>query len=197
MQTTKKLVSQFKKGDMKAFNELMRLYKNQTFALALGITKDVGLAEEVAQDAFFNVYRKIDSFRGNASFSTWLYRIVVNRALSAISKPSFEIQSDLLDVWDNNMPEQSNNTGEFSDAITLLENQERAKLVNSMLQKLPAKYETLLRLYYLEELSIKDICSVMQISKSNAKTGLLRAREKFSILADKTKYKEIKSYVTQ
>ena len=95
------------------------------------------------------------------------------------------------------MPEQSNNTGEFSDAITLLENQERAKLVNSMLQKLPAKYETLLRLYYLEELSIKDICSVMQISKSNAKTGLLRAREKFSILADKTKYKEIKSYVTQ
>lgn len=182
---------------MKAFDELMRLYKNQSFALALGITKDVGLAEEVAQDAFFNVYRKIDSFKGNASFPTWLYRIVVNGALSAISKPSFEIQSDVLDVWDNIMPEQSNNTGEFSDAITLLENQERAKLVNSMLQKLPAKYETLLRLYYLEELSIKDICSVMQISKSNAKTGLLRAREKFSILADKTKYKEIKSYVTQ
>ncbi|MBL1419011.1 MAG: RNA polymerase sigma factor [Alphaproteobacteria bacterium] len=182
---------------MKAFDELMRLYKNQSFALALGITKDVGLAEEVAQDAFFNVYRKIDSFKGNASFSTWLYRIVVNGALRAISKPSFEIETGLLDVWDNITPEQSKNTGNFSDAITLLENQERAILVNSMLQKLPAKYETLLRLYYLEELSIKDICSVMQISKSNAKTGLLRAREKFSALAKKTKYKEIKSYVAQ
>lgn len=182
---------------MKAFDELMRLYKNQSFALALGITKDVGLAEEVAQDAFFNVYRKIDSFKGNSNFSTWLYRIVVNGALRAISKPSFEFGTDLSGVSDNDLQEQPDNLKGFSDAFTQLENQERAILVNSMLQKLPAKYETLLRLYYLEELSIKDICAIMQISNSNAKTGLLRAREKFSALAEKPKYKEIKSYVAQ
>ena len=75
------LVDQAKAGDRDAFGELVQRYKSKVNSLALKITKNENDAQEVVQDVFLNVFCKLDSFKGTAAFSSWLYRVASNTAL--------------------------------------------------------------------------------------------------------------------
>ena len=72
------LVGEFKAGNIEAFEEIISRYETKAMNLALRFTRNQEDAEEVLQDVFTTVYRKIESFRGQSAFSSWLYRIVVN-----------------------------------------------------------------------------------------------------------------------
>jgi len=80
------LVDLFKGGEISAFEEIISRYEAKVMNLALRFTRNQEDAEEVMQDVFTTVYRKIDGFRGQSAFSSWLYRIVVNAAFMKLRK---------------------------------------------------------------------------------------------------------------
>ena len=91
-------------GDTNAFAYLINKYKDMTYTLAIKIVKNHEDAEEVAQDSFLKAYQKIDSFKGNSKFSTWLYTIVYRTAITKIRKKKLET-SDIDDYVMNNHSE--------------------------------------------------------------------------------------------
>ena len=79
------LIVMVQEGKKKAFDELVARYKGRLFSFILRMVKDPTLAEELTQDAFLKAYRRLDSFRGDARFSTWLYRIVHNVGMNHLA----------------------------------------------------------------------------------------------------------------
>jgi len=80
------LCKRCQRGDVHALEELYKRHKDKVYALALRLTNNVQDAEDIVQDVFIQVYRKIGSFRGDAAFTSWLYRIATNISLSALRR---------------------------------------------------------------------------------------------------------------
>jgi RNA polymerase sigma-70 factor (ECF subfamily) len=85
-ESTLELVLRAKQGNEEAFAELFDLHKKRVYSLCLRMTGNVVEAEDLAQDAFIQVFRRLETFRGDASFSTWLYRVVVNTVLMKLRR---------------------------------------------------------------------------------------------------------------
>jgi RNA polymerase sigma-70 factor (ECF subfamily) len=92
------LVARARDGDFAAFEELVRRHQRRVFALALGIVRNPAEAEEVVQETFLSSFSHLDSFRGDARFSTWIYRVASNHALMRLRKKKPEPQGDALDL---------------------------------------------------------------------------------------------------
>jgi len=75
------LVQRAQQGDEQAFATLFQLHKKRVYSVCLLMTKDVAEAEDLTQEAFLQVFRSVSTFRGDAAFSTWLYRVAVNTVL--------------------------------------------------------------------------------------------------------------------
>lgn len=80
------LVQRAQRGDQDAFATLFQLHKKRVYSVCLQMTKDVADAEDLTQEAFLQVFRNINSFRGDSAFSTWLYRIAVNTVLMKLRR---------------------------------------------------------------------------------------------------------------
>ena len=155
-------------GDQDAFRYFVSKYKDMGFTVALSVVKDAFIAQEVVQDAFVKAYKNLSSFGNRSSFRTWFYRIVVNEALMRLKKEKQElvIYTDVL-------------SDEVADEITLsgLKEEEQIHLINKALERLPPKESLALRLFYLQEESIKEVCEVTGWTESNTKVLLHRARK--------------------
>lgn len=164
------LLQRIRDGDKGAFRELVERYKNVSFTLACSIMKDEQRAEDVLQDAFVKVFRHLKSFRAGAKFSTWLYRIVVNTAYTAIEKEG------------RHQSRQETTPAEFLPVeeeviFNKLQQHERKNLIQAVFKQMKEEEALLLRLYYLAELSIKEIQETTGFSASKIKVGLHRARK--------------------
>lgn len=164
------LIDRIRSGDKAAFQELVNRYKNVSFSLACSIVKDEQRAEDVLQDAFVKMYKYIHSFRENAKFATWLYRIVVNTAYTAMEKEQkYKLKKgEVQGEWEETAKEE---------ALTKLRQAERKKYIQVVFKLLREEEALLLRLYYLGELSVKEIQEVTGFSASKIKVGLHRARK--------------------
>jgi len=161
-------------GDENAFRYFIKTYKDMAFSIAVSVVKDEFTAQEVVQDAFVKAFHHIRSFSKRSSFSTWFYRIVTNEALMRLRKMKKEIIAFTADLTVEVMDE---------NALASLKEEEQHYLVNEALQKLPAKESLALRLFYLQEESVKEVCEITGWSESNTKTILHRARKNmFGIL---------------
>lgn len=165
------LIKQIRGGDIAAFSQLIESHQNMAYTLAFGIVKNKQEAEEVTQDAFVKAYKSLDKYKGDAAFSTWLYRIVYNTAISKLRQRRPEMkdiddsQSDKFEyrIADNNKHR--------------LELQERKKLLKIALNKLKEEDAFILTLYYYKELSIDEISKASGLSPSNVKVKLHRGRK--------------------
>lgn len=166
-------------GQTNYFSYLVEKYQDIVFSIALKVLKNREEAEEMAQESFIKAYKSLNTFKGTAKFSTWLYRIAYNTCISEVrkKKPHFVSTSD-VQITDE------------TDEINIDGNPEenRAKCVKLALEKLPADEYTLIMLYYFEDHSIEEISKVTRLSESNVKVKLHRARKKlYSILGDMLK----------
>lgn len=155
-------------GDPYAFRYFLTTYKHMAYSVAHSIVKQEHLAEEVVQDAFMRCYQSLAKFKQQSKFSTWFYRIVVNCAFSTMRrlKPesvTFDLQEHDL-IWDEN-------------AFDRLVKKEQEQVVQEALVQLPANEALALRLYYLEELNIQELCDITGWTDSNAKVILFRGRK--------------------
>jgi RNA polymerase sigma-70 factor (ECF subfamily) len=174
------LVEALRRADPRAPERLVHTYGNRAYRLAVRITGARQDAEEVVQDALLTVVRKIDGFRGDAAFGSWIYRIVANAAYQKIRgrrrRPA-EISSDAAPGL---LSERTGSTGRPGDWSMAVENPARQTEVRAALteaiDELPAHYRTIFVLRDLHGLSHVEIGQRLSLSAANVKTRIHRAR---------------------
>jgi RNA polymerase sigma factor (sigma-70 family) len=169
------LIGRILDGDTSGYAVLVERYKDLAFTIAYRILGKREDAEEVVQDAFVKAFRNLSSFRQKAKFSTWLYRIIYNTAISKHrqKKPGWQSIEDVI-IPDNTME------------LMAEETDDRHKILETAMQQMPEEDRILLTLYYVDESSVDDLHSVLGISKANVKIKLFRARKRLQELVSKT-----------
>ena len=157
-------------GDAQAFSVLVNRYKDMAVVLAYNILLNREDAEEVAQDAFVKAYRSLHSFKADARFSTWLFRIVVNTALNK-RKLKKHYPVEISNTIAAELPADINSV--FAKQIT----SEHRKHIQVALKALNTNERLCITLYYLNELSVEEIYELTGISTSNIKVLLYRGRK--------------------
>lgn len=160
------------KGDSNAFAPLINRYKDLIFTLVIKIVKNREDAEEVAQDSFIKAYQKLDSFEGKSKFSTWLYTIAYRNALTKVRKKQLETTDIDSYVLDNHKDDH-----DFPQ-LEAIKNGEQQKYVRKAIDRLGETDSLLITLFYLHDNSIEEIQEITEMSQSNVKVRLFRARKK-------------------
>ena len=155
------------------------------FSLALKLLRNREEAEEVAQDAFVKAYQSLSDFKGGAKFSTWLYRIVYNTAISRLRKSVPETID--LDQVSFNIESEDLTTG----AYKTLKDEDRKKYLDLVLSKLDPEENFFITLYYYEEKSLDEIAEISELSKNHVKVKIFRTRQKILGLLKKSLNEEI------
>lgn len=166
------VVRAFLAGDERAFDHLFERYHSYVYNICLGITGRPEDAQDLTQETFLRVHRSLRSFRGEARFSTWLYRIAVNCAIEHLRRPACEFAaSDLLDS-------DREPRGAEDVADTVLRTVEDQQ-VHAVLARIHVPYRAVLTLHYLQGLSLEEIAQVLQCNVGAVKIRLHRARRAF------------------
>ncbi|CAM1340609.1 RNA polymerase sigma factor [Tenacibaculum amylolyticum] len=160
------------KGDRNAFAFLVERYKDMVYSLAYKMLKSREEAEEVSQDTFIKAFKSLQSFKGDSKFSTWLYKIGYRNCLDALKKRKLKYNTDTIDEVTIHKIKSTDNILEG------IERKERARVMGECLDKLPEDERSLLWMFYFEELSLKEIITVTDLSESNLKVKLHRARKR-------------------
>jgi RNA polymerase sigma factor (sigma-70 family) len=167
-------IRQVLEGKINAFSYLVDKHKDNAYNLALRICGNREEAEEIAQDAFLKAFRSLKKFQMKCSFSTWLYRIVYNTAISLVRTKRKETLS--IEDFPAAMVDFMTSSSDEDKA----EIDYRNSLVNFALQKINEVDRGLISLYYYNELNTEEISGITGISKSNIKVRLFRARQKMA-----------------
>ena len=165
-------ISKVLEGDRNAFAYLVDKYKTMVYSLALRLVKDREEAEEISQDAFIKAYQSLASFKGKAKFSSWLYRIVYNTAISKLrQQPAGRVSLDESNIADTLYIESKQNYDALSAG-------ERKKYLEKALDSLDMDEKMLVIMYYYEERDLDEIATIAGLTKTNTKVKLYRARKK-------------------
>ena len=159
-------------GDTNAFAYLIDKYKNMAYTISIKIVKNHEDAEEIAQDSFLKAYQKLDTFKGESKFSTWLYSIVYRNSISKIRKKNI-ITTDI----DAFVLENHSTDLDFPQ-IEAIKNGEQQKYVAKAIDNLPEMDALLVTLFYLNENTMDEIVEITNLTKTNIKVRLFRARKK-------------------
>jgi len=170
------LVARTKKGDQKAFTELVEIFSERIYNLGLRILKNPDDAADILQETFLVVYEKIDSFDGRSNFFTWLYRIATNFALMKLRKEKRTVYTDqdMEEHYDNPDKIQIHEWQNFPLKDMLKE--EFRKHLDYAVDRLPEIYRSVFLLRDVENMSIKETSKILGITESNVKIRLKRAR---------------------
>lgn len=171
MRSDQELVEEVRIGDRKAFSELVRRHQKSMMRLALRLTRDLNMAEDIVQDSFIKAFQKIDLFEGRASFKSWLYQITLNTArnkLRTVHRESASIDTLTL--------------SESSVAETRLVDIDIKSVVRGEIAKLPSKQRRALSLRIFDDLSFKEIAQIMDCpydtAKANYRHALLKLKKR-------------------
>ena len=173
------LVALVRASDDTAFDELVRRHSARVYGLALGMMRNPSDAQDIVQDTFLNAYRKIDSFRGDAAFSSWLYRIAHNACLmkmrSRRRRPEVPLE---FQTNDDDAPVQRH-IEDFSPRLDeLYEQKELGAVILRAMESLPESYRSVFVLADLQHMPMKQIAEALDLTVPNVKTRLHRARLK-------------------
>ncbi len=167
------LIDQLLAGDREVYAVLVNKYKSYAFTIAQKILQNRPEAEEAAQDAFIKAFHHLASFNRESKFSTWLYRIVFNTAISYRRKNRQQFQSIETTIIEYDQ-----------DADGMLEKIDKKKYLNQAMLKLSEADRGALTLFYLEEFSLEEIAEITGMQANTAKVRIHRARLR---LADELK----------
>jgi RNA polymerase sigma-70 factor (ECF subfamily) len=167
-------------GDVQAFSKLVEQYQNMVYTLAFRLMNNAQEAEELAQDTFVKAYNGLAKFKKESKFSSWLYTICYRSGLNLLKKKKSGIRSEELGDYHQNI----NYTGD--DALQVITKREKHATVNQSLEILSPEDKYIVQLYYYEEMSIKEIADIVELSETNIKSKLFRSRKAlYEILKDK------------
>ena len=177
------LIQKLRAGDAAALETLMSVHASRLYRLAYGITRNDADAEEVVQDVFLTLFRKIDSFEGRAALGSWLYRVTTNAALikhrgkRAMLEVSLEDQLPTYLADGHREGDRSFLLADWSDTPEdILLTGEARKTLERALDRLPDHYRAVLVLRDVEELANEEVAEILGESVPTVKSRLHRAR---------------------
>lgn len=182
------LLKRIQTGDRLAYKELINRHKDYAFTVAYRILNSREDAEEIAQDAFLQVFKSIGSFNYEAKFTTWFYRIVFNAAL-------MQKRKNRIFTEDISESSQASLVSNLSDSSEDIRKSERQQAIRQAMQQLQPDDVLLITLFYLQEQSLEEIAAITQISADTAKVKLHRARKRLADEMKKYWKEEVRSLI--
>lgn len=172
MESDSQLVDRAQGGDQQAFAELVRRHSARVFRLAVSILgrEFTAEAEDVTQDVFLKVHHAIASFRGEAEFSSWIYRIAFNRAVNLKARVRFRSPHADETALDSAV---TPHPGPDRQAETA----QRERALAECIRTLPEVYQAALRLYYWLGAGVAEVAELLGVPENTAKSYLHRARQ--------------------
>jgi len=171
------LVRRVAAGDQAAFEALMRKHNRALFRTARAILRDDAEAEDALQEAYLRAYRTIGTYRGEARLSTWLARVVANEALMRLRKQAR--RSAIVPLQAGVAVEELNQIAEGSMEKSPESSARRAemrKLLEERIDALPGAYRAVFMLRAVEEYSVEETASILQIPEATVRSRFFRAR---------------------
>lgn len=159
------LVKRTTSGDREAFSELVKRHQHIVYNVAFRFMREGALAEDMAQEAFLKAYRLLHGFRGDCSFSTWMYRVTCSVCLTELNRRKRRGEVEL------------NSRHAAGMAVHPPENIDFPEQIRRCVAKLSDRYATIITLYYLKGISYEEIAQVMEIPMGTLKTWMFRARK--------------------
>lgn len=163
-------------GETEYFSVLLERYSRPLYSLIVQIVGCPEDAEEILQDVFMKAFRHLGSYKRESKFSTWLYRIAYNTAISSTRKKKQEflyIEESTI----NNVPDER-----ADGVITPTDDEEQIMRLSKAIDKLSGEEKALITLFYYEEKSMEEVGEVLKLTVSNVKVRLHRTRKKIYIL---------------
>lgn len=173
------LIQRIRAGNTHAFGFLIDRHKLQVYNLALRMLKNREEAEETAQDVFIKIFKSLDSFKGDAKFQTWLYRIAYNTCLDRIKKLNRERNTRSID--ESNI----HRIADSDDASDSLQKEEQHLTINACLEALPGEDHALVMMFYFEDKSLEEISAIINLKPNHIKVKLFRLRKRLETLLNK------------
>lgn len=158
------LIDRILAGDQDCYAQLVDAYKSYAFTIAFKVTANKADAEEVAQDSFIKAFHYLKGFKRGARFSTWLYRIVVNTAISQKRK-----NKTVFQTIDNSL-------NHSTDSGQTLEMDDKKVFIDQALQRLNDADRISIQLFYLKEFTLEEVANVMGQKINTTKVRIHRAR---------------------
>lgn len=165
------LIQEFKNGNSNAFNLLVLRYQERIYWVVRRLLPDHDEADDVVQDVFVKVYRSLNSFKGDSSFYTWLYRIAMNLSLNEIRRKKTRKTFSLDDAVMQH---------ESSEPLPVeqMEREEQTRLIKAAIERLPEKQKKVFVLRYYEELPYEEISKILKTSVGGLKANYFHAVKK-------------------
>ena len=161
------LIKRIKRGEYELFDVVIQEYQNPLFAFLYRMVRDADDARDLCQDTFFKAYKYIRSFKEEAKFSTWLFRIGYRLALNMIKRRKKHTESlghiDLVK--------------EREDSVQRFERKEAGLIIGRIMDEIHTNYRVALHLFYKEEKTYKEIAAIMKIPENTVKSHIFRGKE--------------------
>jgi RNA polymerase sigma-70 factor (ECF subfamily) len=172
------LIRRARRGDLKAYDELMRRYQERIYATVYHMTSNHEDANDLAQEAFIKAFHALKTFKGGSSFYTWVYRIAVNKTINFLKQRKNKAQMSLDDL-DFNAEHDPELVALVSDKTPrrdagLAELQEK---LNSAMQKLSEPHRLVVTLHDVQGLSHEEIAKIMECNIGTVRSRLFYARQ--------------------
>ena len=169
------IIKKILNGKTEQYEYFLDRYGQQVFVLVDRIVSCQEDAEELTQDVFLKAFQQLSSFKAESTFSTWIYRIATNIAISAVRKK----RNDVLRLDDSVFANLSDTQ---VDAALEDESEEQMERLQQAMNQLDADERALITLYYLEERPLAEVAFILGMTEGNAKVKLHRIRKKLYVL---------------
>lgn len=170
------LIIRIKKGEKQAFKLLVERYHVRVINTCLGMLHIREDAEDVAQEVFMEVFRSLPKFRKESKFSTWLYRIAINKSLNFLRKSKIRKRIQTLDTSSSTKSPVARLAAQATNPAEALENVEKSKILHNTLDSLPENQKVAFTLHNYEGLPYKEIAEIMKMSLSAVESLMYRAK---------------------
>lgn len=171
------LVERLKQGDEIAFKTIVEQWQDMVYNTILGIVQNETEAEDLAQDVFIKVFEKINTFKGDSKFSTWLYRIATTTALDQLRSKKRKKRFGFLQSLTGSSGDEKEQLPDFHHPGISLDNKERAAVLFKAIDSLPENQKSAYTLHKLEGLSYRDVSDVLNTTVSAVESLMSRANQ--------------------
>lgn len=171
--TDEELVGDIQRGNILAFEEIVRRYQRRLLRFTARIVVRHEQAQDVVQDTFFKLYQTIDRVDIDQKFSLYLFQIAKNTAISLLRAQNREISLETIaELWED------------EDLVERLLQHDNAQKVHHAIAGLELKYQNVIRLYYFEELSYEEVAKKLKLPLNTVRTHLKRAKAELKTKLD-------------
>lgn len=173
--TDLELVRRSQSGNRDAFSELVRRHQHLVYNVAYRFMRDATLAEDMAQESFVKAYRLLKGFRGDCSFTTWMYRVTSTTCLTELNKRKKRGEVELT----------ADNGSQLCSMEHRPAERDLKEQIRRCVNRLSDRYATIVTLYYLKGISYDEIAEVMSVPLGTLKTWMFRARKQLRGIVEK------------